>query len=124
MNRRAIAQQSPDLILVLDPAAGDYDDARLARAVTLAAASACVPVAARTMPGASSGWLVELGAAADAARAVQRAAARAHASQAEALPGELRRLDGLGSREQLRWLVPRQFRALDLAMQDRPLTPC
>ncbi len=104
--RRAIAEQTPDLILVLDPAAGTSDDASAAQAVILAAGPAGVRVAARTMPGASSGWAVEFGAATDAARAVQRAAARAHASQSDALPEELRRLDGLGGREQLSWLVP------------------
>jgi LmbE family N-acetylglucosaminyl deacetylase len=105
--RRAIAEHAPDLILVLDPVAGNAGDALAAQAVTLAAGPAGVPVAARTMPGASGGWLVELGAAADAARAVQRAAARAHTSQSDALPGEFRRLNGLSSREPLRWLVPR-----------------
>jgi LmbE family N-acetylglucosaminyl deacetylase len=109
--RRAITEHAPDLILVLDPAAGDPDAAQVAQAVGLAAGPACVPVAARTMPG-SGGWLVELGAQTDVARAAQRAAARAHVSQSEALPGELRRVDGLSGREGLRWLVPATGRTL------------
>ena len=102
---RAIAEHDPDLILVLDPAPGDADDARAAHAAYLAAAAAGVPVAARTAPGARGGWQVRLGADTEAARTVQRSAARAHASQAEALPEVLRDLDSLGDREQLRWLV-------------------
>jgi N-acetylglucosamine malate deacetylase 2 len=108
--RRAIAEHAPDLILVLDPSAGNADDAYVARAVSLAAGSAGVPVAARTMPGASGSWPVELGPEADVAREVQRAAARAHASQSEALPEVLRSLDSFGGREQLRWLVPAAIR--------------
>ena len=102
---RAIAEHAPDLILVLDPA-NDSDDALVAQAVCLAAGPAGVPVAARTMPGASGGWLVELGAETEVARDVQRAAARAHASQSEALPEVLGSLDGFSGREQLRWLAP------------------
>jgi LmbE family N-acetylglucosaminyl deacetylase len=108
--RRAIAEEAPDLILVLDPVAGNSDDARVARAVSLAARPVGVPVVARTTPGASDGWLVELGAEADVAREVQRAAARAHASQREALPDELRSMDSLSDRELLRWLVPAAIR--------------
>ena len=40
------------------------------------------------------------------ARAVQRSAVAAHASQSEALPEVERRLDLLGGRETLRWLIP------------------
>jgi LmbE family N-acetylglucosaminyl deacetylase len=108
--RRAIAEYAPDLILVLDPVAGNSDDARVARAVSLAARPVGVPVVSRTMPGASDGWLVELGDEADVAREVQRAAARAHASQSEVLPQELRRLDSLGRGEPLRWLVAAAIR--------------
>jgi LmbE family N-acetylglucosaminyl deacetylase len=108
--RRAIAEYAPDLVLVLDPAGGNSDDAQVARAVSLAAGPAGVPVAARTMPGASGGWLVELGAETDVAREVQRAAARAHASQSEALPEVLRSLDSYSGQEQLRWLVPAAIR--------------
>ncbi|HUC23985.1 MAG TPA: PIG-L family deacetylase [Streptosporangiaceae bacterium] len=108
--QRAIAEHAPDLILVLDPAAGDSDDAYLARAVSLAAGRTGVPVAARTMPGASGGWLVELGAETEVAREVQRAAARAHTSQSETLPEVLAGLDSISGREQLRWLVPAAIR--------------
>jgi N-acetylglucosamine malate deacetylase 2 len=108
--RRAIAENAPDLILVLDPA-GDPDDAQVAQAVRLAAGPAGVPVAARTMHGASGSGLVELGAEAGVARDVQRAATRAHASQSEALPWALACLDGPGGRERLRWLVPAASRA-------------
>jgi LmbE family N-acetylglucosaminyl deacetylase len=108
--RRAITEHAPDLILVLDPSAGNSDDTYVARAVSLAAGSAGVPVAARTMPGASGSWTVELGAEAGVARDVQRAAARAHASQSETLPEVLASLDSFGGREQLRWLVPAVIR--------------
>jgi N-acetylglucosamine malate deacetylase 2 len=102
--QRAIAEHAPDLILVLDPATGDCDDAQVAQAVCLAAQPAGVPVAARTIHGAQGGWLIELGDQADAARAVQRSAVRAHASQSEALPEVLSSPDHFGSHEQLRWL--------------------
>jgi LmbE family N-acetylglucosaminyl deacetylase len=104
--QRAIAEHAPDVILVLDPATGDCDDAQVAQAVCLAAEPAGVPVAARTTHGGRGGWLVELGDQTDAARAVQRSAVRAHASQSDALPEVLLGLEGLGSREQLRWLAP------------------
>ena len=103
--QRAIAQHDPDLILVPDPA-GDPDDARVACAVCQAAGQAEVPVAARTTPDASGSWPVELGSGTETARAVQRCAAKVHASQSEALPEILRTLDGLSSREHLRWLLP------------------
>ena len=104
--QRAIAEHAPDLILVADPAAGDSDDARVARAVCVAAQRAGVPVAARTFHGAPGGWQVELGHQAAAARAAQSSAVRAHASQSETLPEILDGLDRLGSHEQLRWLLP------------------
>jgi N-acetylglucosamine malate deacetylase 2 len=103
--QRAIAEYAPDLVLVLDPATGDCDDAQVAQAACLAAESAGVPVAARTIHGAHGSWRVELGDQTDAARAVQRSAARAHASQSEALPEVLARMDRLGGHEQLRWLL-------------------
>jgi N-acetylglucosamine malate deacetylase 2 len=103
--QRAIAEHAPDLILVLDPATGDCDDAEAARAACLAAESAGVPVAARTIHGAHGCWQVELGDEADVVRAVQRSAARAHASQSETLPEVLASLGRLGSQEQLRWLL-------------------
>lgn len=103
--RRAVREEAPDLLLVVDAAtAGDPDDAWVAKAACLAAGSAGVPVLARTLPGAS-GWPVDLGAEAAAARAVQRCAAGAHVSQSEAGPMVRRCLDLLGGREQLRWLV-------------------
>jgi LmbE family N-acetylglucosaminyl deacetylase len=103
---RAIAEHAPDLVLVLDPATGDSDDAQVGRAVCLAAESAGVPVVARTIRGVHGSWVVELGDQADAARTAQRSAVRAHASQSEALRDALVGLDGLGSHEQLRWLLP------------------
>jgi N-acetylglucosamine malate deacetylase 2 len=106
---RAIAEYTPDLILVVDPA-GDPDDAQVAQAVCLAAGPPGVPVAARTMPGTSASWFVELGPETDVARDVQRAAARAHASQSETLPSVLASLNGFSGREQLRWLVPEEIR--------------
>jgi LmbE family N-acetylglucosaminyl deacetylase len=105
--RRAIRGHAPDLLLVVDPAAvGDPDDAWAAKAACLAAESAGLPVLARTLPGARSGWVAALGADAAAARAIQRSAVAAHVSQSAAGPQVLRRLDLLGSRERLRWLVP------------------
>jgi hypothetical protein len=104
--QRAIAEHAPDLILVLDPATGDSDDAQVGRAVCLAAEPVWVPVAARTIHDAHGSWLIELGDQTDQARAVQRAAARAHASQSEALRDVLAGLDRLRSHEQLRWLLP------------------
>ena len=105
--QRAIRWQAPDLLLVADPdEAGDLDDARAAKAACLAAEPAGLPVLARSLPGARGGWVVELGAEAAAARAIQRCAAGAHASQSAAGPQVLHHLDLLGGREQLRWLVP------------------
>jgi N-acetylglucosamine malate deacetylase 2 len=102
---RAIGEHEPDLLLVTDPADGGPDDARLARATCLAARRAGLPVAARTLPGAVSGWLLDLGSAAPAARAVQRSAAAAHASQSDGFGQVHDRLDSLDGREWLRWLV-------------------
>jgi LmbE family N-acetylglucosaminyl deacetylase len=105
--RRAIRSHAPDLLLVVDPAAaGDPDDARAAKAACLAAEPVGLPVLARTLPGGRSGWVIELGAEAAAARAIQRSAVAAHASQSAAEPQLLRRLDLLDGRERLRWLVP------------------
>lgn len=105
--RRAIRRHAPDLLLVVDPAAAaDPDDARVAEAACLAAEPAGLPVLERCLPGTRSGWVIELGADAAAARAIQRCAAEAHASQSEAWPQVLRRLDLLGRRERLRWLIP------------------
>jgi N-acetylglucosamine malate deacetylase 2 len=105
--RRVIREYVPDLLLVVDPAAaGDPDDAQVAKAACLAAESTGLPVLARALPGARTGWVIELGADASAARAIQRCAAAAHVSQSAAGPQVRRRLDLLGSREPLRWLVP------------------
>ena len=108
--QRAIAEQAPDVILVLDPVAGDSNDAQIARAVCLAAGPAGVPVVARTTAGAHGGWPVDLRAETDGAREVQRSAVRAHASQSAALPEALSSLDGQNGREHLRWLVPAAIR--------------
>jgi LmbE family N-acetylglucosaminyl deacetylase len=105
--RRAIRWHAPDLLLVVDPAsASDPEDAYAAKAACLAAAQAGLPVLARSRPGACGGWVIELGADAAAARAIQRCAAGAHLSQSAAGPQVLRRLDLLGGRERLRWLIP------------------
>jgi LmbE family N-acetylglucosaminyl deacetylase len=104
--RRAIRQHATDLLLVIDPATADPDDAAVARAVCAAAEQTGVPALARMPRAARSGWHVDLGPDAVAARAVQRAALAAHASQARVRPGAQRRLDRQDDREQLRWLVP------------------
>jgi N-acetylglucosamine malate deacetylase 2 len=100
--RRAIRQQAADLLLVPDPAAGDPDDT----AASAAARQAGLPVVARTWPDACGAWMIDLGADASTARAIQKAAAAAHKSQSPALPQLTRRLDLLDGREYLRWLVP------------------
>ena len=102
---RAIRRHSPDLLLIIDPAAGGPDDAAVAAATGAAAARAGLPVAARTRPAGHGAWVIDLGADAPVARAIQKAAAAAHASQAEALPQLVRRIDQLDGREPLRWLV-------------------
>ena len=105
--RRAIRWHAPDLLLVVDPAsAGDPEDACAAKAACLAAGPVGLPVLARSRPGGCGGWVIELGADAAAARAIQRCAAGAHLSQSAAGPRVLRRLDLLGGRERLRWLIP------------------
>lgn len=100
--RRAVRAHAADLLLVTDPAFGNRDDAAVALAVCLAAVQAGLPALARMPRAARHGWQVDLGPAAVTARAVQRAALAAHASQAGARP----RPDGQDDREQLRWLVP------------------
>ncbi len=106
--RRAIRAHAADLLLVVDPISDlardplSRDPAAVARAVCIAAEQAGLPVLAR-MPGpARYGWPFDLGSDAAVARAVQRAAIHAHASQAEVRP----RLDHQDDLEQLRWLVP------------------
>ena len=104
--RRAIRQHATDLLLVIDPATADPDDAAVARAVCAAAEQTGVPVLARMPRAARSGWHVDLGTDAVTACAVQRAAVAAHASQARARPRAQRHLDRQDDREQLCWLVP------------------
>jgi LmbE family N-acetylglucosaminyl deacetylase len=104
--RRAIRQHATDLLLVTDPATAGPDDAAVARAVCAAAEQTGVPALARMPRAARSGWHVDLGTDAAAARAVQRAAVAAHASQAQARPRAQRHLDRQDDREQLCWLVP------------------
>jgi hypothetical protein len=103
--QRAVSEYSADLVLVAAPETGDIADAAVARAATATALQAGVPVAGRTRPGVSGAWMVDLGTDAETARAIQKAAAAAHATQADALPALISRLDQLGSAETLRWLV-------------------
>jgi LmbE family N-acetylglucosaminyl deacetylase len=103
--RHAITKYSADLVLVVAPETGDIGDAAVARATTAAALQAGVPLAARTRPGVAGAWVVDLGPDAEIARAIQKSAAAAHATQSEALPETISRLDQLGSMETLRWLV-------------------
>ena len=109
---RAIRERSADMLLVVAPEAGDRADAAVARAAEAAAATAGVPAVASTRPGTRGTWTLDLGADAETARAIQRSAATAHTSQAEALPAVVRRLDLLGGGETLRWLLfPQQIPA-------------
>lgn len=103
--RRAVSEYCADLVLVVGPETGDIADAAVARAATAAALQEGVPVAASTRPGVSGSWMLDLGADAEVARAIQKSAAAAHVTQAEALPALIRRLDQLGTVETLRWLV-------------------
>lgn len=103
--QRAVREYSADLLLVVAPESGDISDSAVARATTAAALQAQIPVAARTRPGVSGSWLLDLGADAEVARAVQKSAAAAHTTQSQALPGLLSRLDRLGNTEAVRWLV-------------------
>jgi LmbE family N-acetylglucosaminyl deacetylase len=103
--QRAIIEYSADLVLVVAPETGDIGDAAVARAATAAALLTGVPAAARTRPGVSGAWILDLGADAEVARAIQKSAAAAHTSQSEALPELISRLDQLGNAETLRWLI-------------------
>lgn len=103
---RAIRTQEPDLLLVVDPAAGNQDEVAVASAAASAGCQAGVPGVARTLPGALGSWKIDLAAEAGPARAAQRSAAAAHASQSGALVQVLTRLDRLDGREHLRWLTP------------------
>jgi N-acetylglucosamine malate deacetylase 2 len=101
---RAIHDRDADLLLVVAPEAGDRADAVIARAAEAAAAAAGIPAVASTHRGAGGGWTLDLGVEEEIARAIQKSAAAAHASQSEVLPALIRRLDLLGSGETLRWL--------------------
>jgi LmbE family N-acetylglucosaminyl deacetylase len=103
--RHAVREYSADLVLVIAPETGDIADATVARAATAAALQAGVPAVARTGPGVSGAWTVDLGADAEVARAIQKSAAAAHTTQGEALPGLISRVDQVGRVETLRWLV-------------------
>jgi N-acetylglucosamine malate deacetylase 2 len=109
---RAIRDRSADLVLVVAPEAGDRADAAVARAAQAAAAAAGVPAVAQTRPGVRGAWTLDLGVGTETARAIQKSAASAHASQSEALPALIGRLDRLGSGETVRWLLlPEQIPA-------------
>jgi LmbE family N-acetylglucosaminyl deacetylase len=109
---RAIRERSADMLLVVAPEAGDRADAAVARAAAEAAAAAGVPAIAHTRRGITGAWTLDLGTDTETARAIQKSAAAAHASQSEALPALIRRLDLLGGGETLRWLqFPRQIPA-------------
>src|SRR6201993_2092442 len=69
--RRSVEQYSADLVLVVAPETGDSGDAAVARAATAAALQAGVPLAARTRPGVSGAWVVDLGPDAEIARGIQ-----------------------------------------------------
>jgi LmbE family N-acetylglucosaminyl deacetylase len=103
---REIRRHAADLVIIIDPVADDSDEAVVARAARAAAARAGVPTVARMALATSSGRVINLGPEAPVARAVQRSAAAAHSSQAEALPGVEHRLNLLGDHETLRWLAP------------------
>lgn len=103
--RQAVGEYRADLLLVVAPETGDIGDAAVARAATAAALAAGVPLAARTRPGVAGSWPVDLGADAEAARAIQKSAAAAHVTQSEALPDLIGRLGRLDGTETLRWLV-------------------
>jgi len=71
-----------------------------------------VPAIAHTRPGTPGAKTLDLGADTETARAIQKSAAAAHASQSDALPAIIRRLDLLGGGETLRWLrLPQQIPA-------------
>ena len=104
--RRAIRQHCADLLVVLDPQAGDPDDAAVAIAACTAARQEDIPVVACTGPGGRGAWKVELGDEATTARVIQKSALAVHASQSHGLPELTRLIDLLSGREYLRWLVP------------------
>jgi N-acetylglucosamine malate deacetylase 2 len=101
---RGIRRHAADLLLVADPA-GSPDDARVAAAACHAARLARVPVVARALRCPGHGWSLDLGEETTTARAMQRSAAAAHASQSPAMAEVSRRLEHLGGPEYLRWLL-------------------
>jgi N-acetylglucosamine malate deacetylase 2 len=103
--RRMFREHPADVILVNASESGDCADEAVARAATAAAAAAGVPVLARTRPGVTGSWSLDLGGEAELARAIQRSAAAAHLSQSDGLPALIDRMDLLGPRESLRWLL-------------------
>jgi N-acetylglucosamine malate deacetylase 2 len=117
--QRAIDEQAPDLLLVIDPATGTPGDVQAAKAACIAARSAALPVAARTSTHAQGSWPVGLEAESAAARAVQRSAAAAHVSQAQALAEVYQRLELTGGQDRLRWLI----RPADSGKVPRPRAP-
>jgi N-acetylglucosamine malate deacetylase 2 len=104
--RRSIRQQCADLLVVVDPEKGGPDDVAVAMAACTAAAHEGVPVVACTGPGGRGAWVIELGAEAATARAIQKAAVCEHASQSHGLAELTRRIDLLDGQEYLRWLEP------------------
>jgi len=102
---REVRGQAPDLLLVIDPDDGGPDDVAVAAAAQRAGQRVGLPVLARCMPGGRSGWLADLGPHAAAARAAQRSAAAAHASQCDGLAGVQCRPGLLDGQERLRWLA-------------------
>ena len=111
---REVRRQDPDVLLVIDPA-GSLDDVAVAAAAQRAGQRAGLPVLARCLPGARGGFLADLGPQAAAARAAQRSAAAAHASQSDGLAGVQHRLKALNGQERLRWLALGHRSWLDLA---------
>ena len=108
---QAIRQHPADLLLIIDPAAGGRDegaadDVAVAAAACAAARRTGLPVLAHTADTVHGAWAFDLGTDAGTARAIQKAAAAAHESQSQALPQLIARLDRLGRREHLRWLIP------------------
>jgi N-acetylglucosamine malate deacetylase 2 len=103
---REIRRHGADLVIITDPATDDSDEAVVAGAARAAAAQAGVPAVVRMALGTGTGRVITLGPEAPVARAVQRSAAAAHSSQAEALPEVERRLTLMGDHETLRWLAP------------------
>jgi N-acetylglucosamine malate deacetylase 2 len=102
--RRAIRRYCADLLVVVDPEEGDLDDDAVAMAACTAGAQEGVPVVACTGPGGRGAWVIELGAEAATARAIQKSAVAAHSSQSDGLPELTRRIDLRDDREYLRWL--------------------